>query len=124
MLLCCSLSYYVGGWNHSVIFLNRVGEKKPKAFGDLGVSRLSQDILSLLLSLALFQSLIEAHDKVAAKCYEMPHTTANSNSTLTSSLMPADAVRMIGIQKKAGEPLVSYINCSSPEDTFNNPLGL
>ncbi|KAM4581236.1 MAGUK p55 subfamily member 6a isoform 1-T1 [Odontesthes bonariensis] len=52
-----------------------------------------------------FKSLIEAHDKVAAKCYEMPHTTANSNSMLTSSFMPADAVRMIGIQKKAGEPL-------------------
>uniref|UniRef100_A0A8C2XLL9 Protein associated with LIN7 2, MAGUK p55 family member a n=1 Tax=Cyclopterus lumpus TaxID=8103 RepID=A0A8C2XLL9_CYCLU len=52
-----------------------------------------------------FKSLIEAHDKVAAKCYEMPHTAVNSNALLTSSLMPADAVRMIGIQKKAGEPL-------------------
>ncbi|XP_038567580.1 MAGUK p55 subfamily member 6-like isoform X2 [Micropterus salmoides] len=52
-----------------------------------------------------FKSLIEAHDKVAAKCYEMPHAAANSDASLTSSLMPADAVRMIGIQKKAGEPL-------------------
>uniref|UniRef100_A0A668A7N5 Protein associated with LIN7 2, MAGUK p55 family member a n=1 Tax=Myripristis murdjan TaxID=586833 RepID=A0A668A7N5_9TELE len=52
-----------------------------------------------------FQSLIEAHDKVAAKCFEVPHTAAHSNALLTSSLMPADAVRMIGIQKKAGEPL-------------------
>ncbi|XP_070767633.1 MAGUK p55 subfamily member 6a [Enoplosus armatus] len=52
-----------------------------------------------------FKSLIEAHDKVAAKCYEMPHAAVNSDALLTSSLMPADAVRMIGIQKKAGEPL-------------------
>uniref|UniRef100_A0A8C9XNC7 Protein associated with LIN7 2, MAGUK p55 family member a n=1 Tax=Sander lucioperca TaxID=283035 RepID=A0A8C9XNC7_SANLU len=52
-----------------------------------------------------FKSLVEAHDKVAAKCYEMPHAAVNSNALLTSSLMPADAVRMIGIQKKAGEPL-------------------
>ncbi|XP_056300020.1 MAGUK p55 subfamily member 6a [Pseudoliparis swirei] len=52
-----------------------------------------------------FQSLIEAHDKVAAKCYETPRTAADSNASLASSLAPADAVRMIGIQKKAGEPL-------------------
>uniref|UniRef100_A0A3Q4HTE4 Protein associated with LIN7 2, MAGUK p55 family member a n=1 Tax=Neolamprologus brichardi TaxID=32507 RepID=A0A3Q4HTE4_NEOBR len=52
-----------------------------------------------------FKCLIEAHDKVAAKCYETSQTAVNSNSMMTSSLMPADAVRMIGIQKKAGEPL-------------------
>ncbi|KAM9353177.1 MAGUK p55 subfamily member 6a [Symphorus nematophorus] len=52
-----------------------------------------------------FKSLIEAHDKVAAKCYETPHAAMNSDASMTSSLMPADAVRMIGIQKKAGEPL-------------------
>lgn len=50
---------------------------------------------------------MEAHDKVAAKCYETPHVSANSNCLLPSSFMPADAVRVIGIQKKAGEPLVS-----------------
>lgn len=63
-----------------------------------------------LFSLVLSQSLIEAHDTVAAKSYEMPHATDNGNFLLPSSLMPADAVRMIGIQKKAGEPLVC---CSS-----------
>ncbi|KAM7420651.1 hypothetical protein PAMA_015060 [Pampus argenteus] len=61
--------------------------------------------LAKILQEPHFKSLIEAHDKVAAKCYEMPHTAVNSNALLTSSLMPADAVRMIGIQKKAGEPL-------------------
>uniref|UniRef100_A0AAQ5Z3F1 Membrane protein, palmitoylated 6a (MAGUK p55 subfamily member 6) n=1 Tax=Amphiprion ocellaris TaxID=80972 RepID=A0AAQ5Z3F1_AMPOC len=61
--------------------------------------------LARILQEPHFKSLIEAHDKVAAKCYEMPHAAVNSNSLLTSSLMPADAVRMIGIQKKAGEPL-------------------
>uniref|UniRef100_A0A672IX15 MAGUK p55 subfamily member 6-like n=1 Tax=Salarias fasciatus TaxID=181472 RepID=A0A672IX15_SALFA len=61
--------------------------------------------LTRILQEPHFQSLIETHDKVAAKCYEMPHSAANSNSLMASSLMPADAVRMIGIQKKAGEPL-------------------
>uniref|UniRef100_A0A8C5ERF1 MAGUK p55 subfamily member 6-like n=1 Tax=Gouania willdenowi TaxID=441366 RepID=A0A8C5ERF1_GOUWI len=61
--------------------------------------------LTRILQEPHFKSLIETHDKVAAKCYEMPDATENSNSVLTSSLMPADAVRMIGIQKKAAEPL-------------------
>uniref|UniRef100_A0A3Q2YMQ5 Protein associated with LIN7 2, MAGUK p55 family member a n=1 Tax=Hippocampus comes TaxID=109280 RepID=A0A3Q2YMQ5_HIPCM len=54
-----------------------------------------------------FKSLIEAHDQVAAKCYEMPSVAPLQNGTdaLASCLMPADAIRMIGIQKKAGEPL-------------------
>ncbi|KAM3873155.1 MAGUK p55 subfamily member 6a [Diretmus argenteus] len=52
-----------------------------------------------------FQSLIEAHDKVAAKSYEVPHAAVVSDGLLPSSLIPADAVRMIGIQKKADEPL-------------------
>lgn len=63
----------------------------------------------------LFQSLIEAHDKVAAKSYEMANAMDNSNSLSPSSLMPADAVRMIGIQKKTGEPLVST-RISAEED--------
>lgn len=61
--------------------------------------------LSKILQGPHFKSLMEAHDKVAAKCYEMPHAAVNSDALVTSSLMPADAVRMIGIQKKAGEPL-------------------
>lgn len=52
------------------------------------------------------QALIEAHDQVAAKCYETPMPTVNSDAPVITSLMPADAIRMIGIQKKAGEPLV------------------
>lgn len=55
---------------------------------------------------------------MAAKCYEMPLAVVNSNAPMMSSLMPADAVRMIGIQKKAGEPLVSepgiYLTCNFP----------
>ncbi|XP_049586170.1 MAGUK p55 subfamily member 6a isoform X1 [Syngnathus scovelli] len=52
-----------------------------------------------------FMSLIEAHDQVAAKSYEMPNAAVNCTATLASCLVPADAIRMIGIQKKAGEPL-------------------
>lgn len=53
------------------------------------------------------QCLIEAHDQVAAKCFEMPAAVENGSSPMSSALMPADAVRVIGIQKKSGEPLVS-----------------
>ncbi|KAM8826141.1 protein PALS2-like [Synchiropus picturatus] len=52
-----------------------------------------------------FRCLIEAHDKVAAKCYEMPQVEVACDDALTSSLMLADAIRMIGIKKKTGEPL-------------------
>uniref|UniRef100_A0A3Q1HKK9 Membrane protein, palmitoylated 6a (MAGUK p55 subfamily member 6) n=1 Tax=Anabas testudineus TaxID=64144 RepID=A0A3Q1HKK9_ANATE len=75
-------------------FLNNLPEK------DAATAELAK-----ILQEPHFKSLIEAHDKVAAKCYEMPHTAMNSNALMTSSLMPADAVRVIGIQKKAGEPL-------------------
>uniref|UniRef100_A0A1A7Y0W1 Membrane protein, palmitoylated 6a (MAGUK p55 subfamily member 6) n=2 Tax=Iconisemion striatum TaxID=60296 RepID=A0A1A7Y0W1_9TELE len=61
--------------------------------------------LARILQEPHFQSLIEAHDKVAAKSYKSSHAAESSNSFLSSSLMPADAVRMIGIQKRAGEPL-------------------
>uniref|UniRef100_A0A1A8FB44 Membrane protein, palmitoylated 6a (MAGUK p55 subfamily member 6) n=1 Tax=Nothobranchius korthausae TaxID=1143690 RepID=A0A1A8FB44_9TELE len=61
--------------------------------------------LTRILQEPHFQSLIEAHDEVAAKAYKPSHTAESCNSFLTSSLMPADAVRMIGIQKRAGEPL-------------------
>ncbi|KAF7669472.1 hypothetical protein LDENG_00186440 [Lucifuga dentata] len=61
--------------------------------------------LTKILQEPHFKSLIAAHDKVAAKCYEMPHAVVNSDALVTSSLVPADAVRVIGIQKRAGEPL-------------------
>ncbi|XP_067305189.1 MAGUK p55 subfamily member 6a isoform X2 [Pseudorasbora parva] len=61
--------------------------------------------LSKILKEPHFQSLLEAHDKVASKSYEAPPTITNSTSMTSSSLMPADTVRMISIQKKAGEPL-------------------
>lgn len=51
---------------------------------------------------------MEAHDIVASKCYEVPPPPEMSNdAAVNSALMQADAVRMIGIRKKAGEPLVS-----------------
>ncbi|XP_045553046.1 protein PALS2 isoform X1 [Salmo salar] len=65
----------------------------------------SAEELANILQEPHFKSLIEAHDKVAAKCYEMLPSEVNSNAMATSPLVLADAVRMIGIQKKAGEPL-------------------
>lgn len=97
----------------------RLEEKKLEAVRDDNI-QLVTDILSSLGGLSEnntaaaelakilqephFQSLIEAHDQVAAKCYEMPASTVNNDVT-TTSFMPADAFRIIGIQKKAGEPL-------------------
>uniref|UniRef100_A0AAY4BFN5 Membrane palmitoylated protein 2 n=1 Tax=Denticeps clupeoides TaxID=299321 RepID=A0AAY4BFN5_9TELE len=62
--------------------------------------------LSRILQEPHFQSLLEAHDMVATKCYEAPPPPEATNEALVNSaLMQADAVRMIGIRKKAGEPL-------------------
>uniref|UniRef100_A0AAZ3SED6 MAGUK p55 subfamily member 6-like n=1 Tax=Oncorhynchus tshawytscha TaxID=74940 RepID=A0AAZ3SED6_ONCTS len=62
--------------------------------------------LSRILQEPHFQSLLEAHDMVASKCYEAVPPVELFNEELgNSSLMQADAVRMIGIRKKAGEPL-------------------
>lgn len=60
--------------------------------------------LSKILTEPHFQSLIETHDKVAAKSFEVSSVANNTNMS-SASLMPADTVRMISIQKKAGEPL-------------------
>ncbi|KAI5106140.1 membrane protein, palmitoylated 6a (MAGUK p55 subfamily member 6), partial [Silurus meridionalis] len=61
--------------------------------------------LSKILKEPHFQSLIETHDQVAAKSFEA-YPSATNNTTMTStSIMPVDTVRMISIQKKAGEPL-------------------
>lgn len=74
------------------------------SLGDLSENNSAAAELAKILQEPHFQSLIEAHDKVAAKCYEMPASTVNNDVT-TTSFMPADAFRIIGIQKKAGEPL-------------------
>ncbi|XP_075883775.1 MAGUK p55 subfamily member 6a isoform X2 [Nelusetta ayraudi] len=61
--------------------------------------------LARILQEPHFKCLIEAHDQVAAKCFEMPAAVENGSSPMSSALMLADAVRVIGIQKKSGEPL-------------------
>ncbi|XP_033831613.2 MAGUK p55 subfamily member 6b isoform X1 [Periophthalmus magnuspinnatus] len=66
----------------------------------------SAEELSRILQEPHFQSLLEAHDMVASKCFEVPPPTEMTNdAAVNSALMQADAVRMIGIRKKAGEPL-------------------
>ncbi|KAG7325689.1 hypothetical protein KOW79_010614 [Hemibagrus wyckioides] len=62
--------------------------------------------LSRILQQPHFQSLLEAHDMVASKCYQAPPPIDPAiESAVNNALMQADAVRMIGIRKKAGEPL-------------------
>ncbi|XP_066441716.1 protein PALS2 isoform X1 [Eleutherodactylus coqui] len=52
-----------------------------------------------------FQSLLEAHDIVASKCYDSPPSSPEMNSQMNNQMAPVDAIRMVGIHKKAGEPL-------------------
>ncbi|XP_025063875.1 MAGUK p55 subfamily member 6 isoform X3 [Alligator sinensis] len=53
-----------------------------------------------------FQSLLEAHDIVASKCYDSPPSSPEmNNSSANNQLVPVDAIRILGIHKRAGEPL-------------------
>lgn len=52
-----------------------------------------------------FQSLLEAHDIVASKCYDSPPSSPEINSAMNNQIAPVDAIRMVGIHKRAGEPL-------------------
>ncbi|XP_063777769.1 protein PALS2 isoform X3 [Pseudophryne corroboree] len=52
-----------------------------------------------------FQSLLEAHDIVASKCYDSPPSSPEMNSAVNNQIAPVDAIRMVGIHKRAGEPL-------------------
>ncbi|XP_071889635.1 protein PALS2 isoform X3 [Anas platyrhynchos] len=53
-----------------------------------------------------FQSLLEAHDIVASKCYDSPPSSPEvNNSSVNNQIVPVDAIRILGIHKRAGEPL-------------------
>ncbi|CAL8361439.1 unnamed protein product [Arctogadus glacialis] len=95
-----------------VMQLTAVGENNMELVTDILESLHSaegDDVAAAELTRILeephFQCLIETHDNVAAKSYEMSPTPGSSRVSLSSSLVPPDAVRMIGIQKRAGEPL-------------------
>ncbi|XP_023658338.1 MAGUK p55 subfamily member 6a isoform X2 [Paramormyrops kingsleyae] len=60
--------------------------------------------LSRILTEPHFQSLLEAHDQVASKSYDALPSEVTKDTSMGSSLQ-AEAVRMIGIQKRRGEPL-------------------
>ncbi|KAM4725276.1 MAGUK p55 subfamily member 6b isoform 1-T3 [Anableps anableps] len=84
-------------------------ELVTEILGDISNLKVKDDSateLSRILQEPHFQSLLEAHDMVASKCYEVPPPAETANdAAVNSALMQADAVRMIGIRKKAGEPL-------------------
>ncbi|XP_077667501.1 protein PALS2 isoform X2 [Eretmochelys imbricata] len=53
-----------------------------------------------------FQSLLEAHDIVASKSYDSPPSSPEINSSsVNNQVVPVDAIRILGIHKRAGEPL-------------------
>ncbi|XP_062954626.1 protein PALS2 isoform X3 [Cynocephalus volans] len=55
---------------------------------------------------SLAKSLLEAHDIVASKCYDSPPSSPEmNNSSINNQLLPVDAIRILGIHKRAGEPL-------------------
>ncbi|KAF7668483.1 hypothetical protein LDENG_00010090 [Lucifuga dentata] len=105
-------------------------ELVTEILGDISSLKVKDDSvteLSRILQEPHFQSLLEAHDMVASKCYEVPPPPEMVNdaavmvaskcyevppppemvndAAVNNALMQADAVRMIGIRKKAGEPL-------------------
>ncbi|XP_074981883.1 protein PALS2 isoform X2 [Caretta caretta] len=51
-------------------------------------------------------SLLEAHDIVASKSYDSPPSSPEINSSsVNNQVVPVDAIRILGIHKRAGEPL-------------------
>ncbi|KAG8005131.1 MAGUK p55 subfamily member 6 [Nibea albiflora] len=84
-------------------------ELVTEILGDISSLKVKDDSaaeLSRILQEPHFQCLLEAHDMVASKCYEVPPPPDMTNdAAVNNALMQADAVRMIGIRKKAGEPL-------------------
>lgn len=55
-----------------------------------------------------WQSLLETHDSVASKTCETPPPSPQASLEPTLPVVPADAVRMVGIRKVAGEHLVRF----------------
>ncbi|KAF7697763.1 MAGUK p55 subfamily member 2a [Silurus meridionalis] len=61
--------------------------------------------LSNILNQPHFQSLLETHDSVASKTCETPPPSPQASVEPNLPPVPADAVRMVGIRKVAGEHL-------------------
>ncbi|MCI4384783.1 hypothetical protein PGIGA_G00042720 [Pangasianodon gigas] len=61
--------------------------------------------LSNILNQPHFQSLLETHDSVACKTRETPPPSPQASVEPNLPPVPADAVRMVGIRKVAGEHL-------------------
>ncbi|KAF4093170.1 hypothetical protein AMELA_G00029060 [Ameiurus melas] len=61
--------------------------------------------LSDILNQPHFQSLLETHDSVASKTCETPPPSPQASAEPNLPPVPADAVRMVGIRKVAGEHL-------------------
>ncbi|KAM6451492.1 protein PALS2 isoform 2-T8 [Liasis olivaceus] len=69
-----------------------------------------------------FLSLLEAHDIVASKCYESPPSSPEiNNASVNNQIVPVDAIRILGIHKRAGEPLV-FVKCHFDYNPFSDNL--
>lgn len=70
---------------------------------------------------------------MASKCYDSPPSSPEMNIPSLNNQLPVDAIRILGIHKKAGEPLVSRqviavldLSCSAaqaaPDTLWEPPL--
>lgn len=67
----------------------------------------------MILSKPAFKGLIDTHDEIAASVGNPKPLKSESTPKLFPNGMTADAIRMVGVRKKHGEPLgltVSLIN--------------
>lgn len=58
---------------------------------------------------------------MASKCYESPSSSPEMNNTaVNNQIVPVDAIRILGIHKRAGEPLVSILMTAGFSSSLNS----
>ncbi|KAI1242788.1 hypothetical protein IHE44_0000338 [Lamprotornis superbus] len=96
---------FLKGIMENPIAHERLEDSKLEAVSDNNlelVNEILEDISPL--------SLLEAHDIVASKCYDSPPSSPEvNNSSVNNQVVPVDAIRILGIHKRAGEPLASHV---------------
>ncbi|CAO2634907.1 Protein PALS2 [Lemmus lemmus] len=106
----------LGRWEPPARPHDRLEDSKLEAVSDNNlelVNEILDDISSLIsvddnvaelvgiLKEPHLQSLLEAHDIVPSKCYNLPPSSPDmNNSSLNNQLLPVDAICILGIHKE------------------------